>query len=100
MEYIQKIHDLFERPLPSYLRRAYGGSAVVVPIQTLELQPEEPYASEIIPGWSPDEFGGAVPDEDDLVSYLTQADTEAILGAGLPLPDLESTPAQRRSVLV
>lgn len=86
--YIQKIHDLFEKPLPSHLEQAYGGSAVVVPIQIAELQRQEPDAPEVNPDWTP-EIESAVPDEDDLVSYLTQAETEAILGAGLPLPDLQ-----------
>lgn len=87
-DYIQKFHDLFDKPTPPRLTEGYyPRSAEVVPIQISE----EPPASEINPEWSPPREG-AVPDQgDDLVEYLTQAETDEILSAGLPLPDAELT---------
>lgn len=92
-EYIKKFHELFEEPLPPRLRQGYVplDAAEVVPIQIPELQPGEPRASEINPDWSPDESEGGTTDEEDLVNYLTQAETDEILSAGLPLPAAELT---------
>lgn len=79
-DYIQKFYDLFEEPAPSRLRLNYvSGSAQVIPIQIPELQTPE----------------GAAPDQEGLVNYLTQAETEEILSAGLPLPEAEISPTFR-----
>jgi len=76
-DYIQKFHDLFAEPLPQCLkdRWAFGGSEIV-PIQ-LEDSRNPPEGS--VAG--------------DFASFLSQADTDAILEAGLPLPDFESSTA-------
>ena len=74
IDYIESFHNIFEEPLPAELLEKYlnlyQGSAQVAPIDA-----EEDSRSNHTP------FSEG---EEDIVQYLTQAETEEIIGAGIP----------------